>query len=221
MKKQILLSAFTLIAFISFAQKSPSFGIRGGLSSAGMRGDAVNNLQSLLDFADGMITTTDRNGFFAGAYTSIPIGKVMSIEPALYYSQKGYNMTGEFNIKGAEFIGANAKARLNTSYIDLPVILKANMNGFQVFAGPQVSYLAGADLKTTAGVFGFNLFKRTMDAKEQFNDWDASVTGGVGYQFTNGLNVMASYDYGLSKVDKDKKMEGYNRSFKIGLGMSF
>jgi hypothetical protein len=221
MKKQILLAALILTSTFSFAQVKPSFGIRGGLSSAGMRGEAVNNLQNLLDFADGMISTNDRTGFFAGAYSAIPLGSVISVEPALYYSQKGYTMTGDLNIKGAEFIGANAKANLNASYIDLPVLIKANVKGLQLFAGPQVSYLMQADLKATAGVLGFNLFNRKMDATEQFNRWDAGVTGGIGYQFANGMDIIASYDHGLSKVDADKNLESYNRSFKVGLGMSF
>ncbi|HEX8334688.1 MAG TPA: porin family protein [Segetibacter sp.] len=221
MKRQILLAALILTSTFSFAQVKPDFGIRGGLSSAGMRGEAVNNLQNLLDFADGMITTNDRLGFFAGAYSAISVSKVISIEPALYYTQKGYTMTGDLNIKGAEFIGANAKASLNASYIDLPVLIKANVKGLQLFAGPQVSYLMQADLKTTAGVLGFNLFNRKMNATEQFNRWDAGVTGGIGYQFANGINIMASYDHGLSKVDADKNLESYNRSFKVGLGMSF
>jgi hypothetical protein len=43
-----------------------------------------------------------------------------------------------------------------------------------------------------------------MDATAQFNKWDLGLTGGVGYQFTSGLNIMASYDYGLSKLDANK-----------------
>jgi hypothetical protein len=221
MKKQILLAALILTSTFSFSQVSPSFGIRGGLSSAGMRGDAVNSFNDILDFADGMITTKDRTGFFAGGYFSIPVSKVISVEPALYYSQKGYTMMGKLNIKGAEFVGANARANLNASYVDLPVVVKANIKGLQVFAGPQVSYLINADLKTTAGVLGLNLLNRTLDATEQFNRWDAGVTAGLGYQFAGGVNVTASYDYGLSKVDADRNMDSYNRSFKVGIGMSF
>ena len=60
-----------------------------------------------------------------------------------------------------------------------------------------------------------------MDATEQFNRWDAGITGGIGYQFANGLNITAAYDHGLSKADKNQNMEAYNRSFKVGLGISF
>ena len=221
MKKQNLFIILLLVSTISLAQVDTKFGIRGGVSIAGMRGESVNSLQNLLDYSNGMVTTNDRTGFYGGGYVSIPVANIISIEPALYYSQKGYNMVGELNIKGAEFIGANAKAKLNISYIDLPIVVKANISGLQMFAGPQISYLIQADLKTTAGLFGINLFNRTMDASDQFNKWDAGFTGGIGYQFSNGLNITAAYDHGLAKADADQSSNTYNRSFKVGLGMSF
>jgi len=221
MKKQILLLISITISTLTIAQLKPSFGVRGGVSSANMRGDAVNSLGNILDFANGMITTGNRTGFFAGGYAAIPLSDVMSVEPALYYSQKGYELKGGLNVKGLSFLGANAKAKLNAQYIDLPVLLKANINGFQVFAGPQVSYLMNADVRTTAGVFGVNLLNTKISATSQFSNWDAGVTGGVGYQFTNGMNAMASYDYGLTRVDANRSLNSYNRSFKVGIGMSF
>lgn len=221
MKKHILLLVCIAISSLAIAQIKPTFGVRAGLSSSGMRGDAVNSLKNSIQFANGMITTHDHTGFFAGTYASIPVSSVFSVEPALYYSQKGYQLNGDFSIKGLDFLGANAKADLNSQYIDIPVVLKANMDGFQVFAGPQVSYLVKADLKTTAGALGINLLNKTIDASSQFNRWDAGVTAGIGYQFTNGMNVMGSYDYGLTKVDANRNLNSYNRSFKVGVGFSF
>ena len=221
MRKQILLICSLALAVISFAQTTPSFGIRAGVSSASLKGDAASSLNDLLDYTDGHVTTNNHTGFFGGGYITIPVTQQFSVEPALYYTQKGYELRGELNVKGLEFLGANAKAKLTSNYIDLPVLVKGNFNGFQVFAGPQISYLAKADLRTTAGVLGFNLLNKTMDATEQFNRWDAGVTAGVGYQFKNGLNLSAAYDHGLSRADANKNMEAYNRSFKVGVGISF
>jgi hypothetical protein len=221
MKKHFLLLATLAISTITFAQIKPSFGVRAGLSSAGIRGDAADNLTSMLDFTNGMVTTSDNNGYFAGLYATIPVADMITVEPAIYYSQKGYQMRGEFAVKGMEFIGATANAKLTTNYIDIPLLLKANMDGFQFFAGPQMSYLMSADLKTTAGALGINLLNKTLDATQQFNRWDAAVTAGVGYQMTSGINLMASYEHGLSKLDANKNTDSYNRSFKVGLGISF
>lgn len=220
MKNKILLIAFTVFSIASFAQ-APQFGVRAGLASYSIKGEAAENLNNLIDFADGMITTGSRTGFFAGGYADIPLGSNFSVEPGVYYSQKGYALNGDLNLKGLEFLGANASAQLQSQYIDIPVMLKADLGGFQVFAGPQFSYLANADLAVKAGVLGFNLLNKNIDATDEFNRWDAGVTGGVGYKFSNGLNITASYDHGLSKVDKNKNLEGYNRGFKVGIGMSF
>lgn len=221
MKKKILLIFSAFISSACFSQTDPAFGIRAGLLSSGMRGDAVDNFKSLLDFTNGNVTTKDHTGFFAGAYTDISLGDGLSIEPALYYSLKGYELNGSLNIKGADFLGAGAKAVLQSQYIDIPVLLKANLGGLGIFAGPQISYLAHSDLKTTAGVLGINLLNKTMDATSQLNRWDAAVTAGISYQFTNGINVMASYDYGLSRADADKRIDAYNRAIKLGVGISF
>lgn len=221
MKKHILSLASLFLSVLSMAQTSPSVGIKAGISSAWLKGDAVNSLQSLLDYSNGMITTGNRTGFYGGASVAIPLGGVVSVEPGVYYTQKGYTMNGDLNIKGADFIGANAKAQLTSQYIDMPLLLKANVGGLEVFAGPQVSYLAKADLKTTAGVLGFNLLNRTMNATDQFNRWDAGVTGGIGYQFANGFSLSASYDHGLKKVDANQNLDSYNRSFKVGAGFRF
>src|SRR3954447_12500597 len=106
MKRQIVLLASMIVSIAAMAQVQPVFGIRGGVSSASMKGDAVNSLNSLLDFSNGAITTTGHTGFFGGAYASVPLGGAVSIEPALYYTQKGYEMNGAISIKGADFLGA-------------------------------------------------------------------------------------------------------------------
>lgn len=221
MKKQLVLAAALFISTLAMAQTQPSFGIRAGLSRAGMRGDAVTNLNNLLGFANGMITTGNRTGFFAGTYAAIPLSETITVEPALYYTQKGYALKGDLAVKGVDFLGAKATARLNMHYVDVPVLLKAHIGGFQIFGGPQVSYLAQAGLKTRAGVLGINLLNNNRNATQQFNRWDAGLTGGIGYQFANGVNVAAAYDHGLARVDANKNMNSYNRSVKVGIGFTF
>lgn len=219
MKKQILLLASVFISTLVMSQTQTSFGVRAGATSSGIRGDAVNNLQNLLNFTKGMITTSNRTGFFAGGYATIPVTNNISIEPSAYYSQKGYQLNGELGMKGVEFLGANARASLQSHYIDIPVVVKVNFNGFQIFGGPQFSYLLKADLNTTAGVLGFNILNKKMDASKQFNSTDFAFTGGVGYQLTRSINIIAAYDYGVAKVDANKNTNAYNRSVKVGLGM--
>lgn len=221
MKKQILLTAFVAVSVLATAQIKPSFGIRAGLSSSGMRGGAVNSLKDIAGFSNGMIATSRLTGFFAGGYATIPFTSVIFVEPALYFLQKGYELEAAPEVKGTGFLGAGIKAQLKAQYIDFPVVVKANIKGFQIFAGPQISYLTQADLHTTAGALGINLLNTKLNATKQLNRWDAGVTGGIGYQFAKGINVMAAYDYGLSKADANRSIQAYNQSFKIGTGITF
>jgi hypothetical protein len=219
MKKQILLLSALFASLFGMAQVAPSIGIRGGLTSAGVRGDAMANLNSLLDFTGGMLKTGNRTGFFVGPYVTLPVSEKFAIEPGLYYSQKGAALKGGLAVKAVELLGVNAHAQLNANYIDVPVLAKATFGGFQVFAGPQVSYLVQSNLKTTAGVLGINLLNKSWNVTDQFNRWDAGITGGIGYQFANGVNITAAYDHGLMRTDANKSMNSYNHAVKIGLGI--
>lgn len=222
MKKQILLLFVSVSALYASAQVTPQISVKAGLTSSGIRGEAMNNLNNLLDFTDGRVTTQNRTGFFAGVSVGIPLNEQITVEPGIYYSQKGIELNGELGIKGIEFLGANARARLQSDYIDVPILLKANLGGgLKIFAGPQVSYLASSNLKTNAGVLGINLFNNTLDASDQFNKWDMGVTGGVSYEFKNGFSISGAYDYGLSRIDANNSVNGYNSSIKVGIGIKF
>lgn len=209
------------VSSYSFAQTSPSFGIKAGVTSAGIRGDAIGSLEQLLGFTNGMVYKSNHTGFFVGVNTAIPLGENFSVEPGLYFSQKGEEIRGQLNGKVGDVMGVSAKAVLQSNYIDLPVLLKANVGGLQIFAGPQVSYLANADLKTSAGVLGINLLNKKIDASSLLNKWDAAVTGGIGYQFINGINLSAGYDYGLLKADANRNAAAFNHTIKVGIGMNF
>ena len=209
------------VSSLGFAQTTPTFGVKAGFASSGIRGESMDNLNKLLDFTNGMATRTNNTGFFVGVNSSIPIGENFFVEPGIYYTQKGSQINGKLNGKVGDIIGVSAKSVLQANYIDVPLILKANVGGFQLFAGPQISYLTDAHLKTSAGVLGINLISNTIDASSVLNKWDAAITGGIGYQFTNGMNIMASYDYGLLKADANRNTAAYNQSVKVGIGINF
>ena len=217
-----ILIALTILSTHSYAQSAVQYGLRGGVTVANLQGDAVNNLNKLFDLSKGFIQTSSRTGFYAGGYVNLPLGDIISIEPGLYYAQKGYIMKGDLSIKSIDFLSANAKAELQSSYIDAPFIIRANLaKGLQVFAGPQVSYLVRNNLQLNAGALGLSLFKKNMDVTDNFKKWDAGLTGGIAYQFNTGFNLQASYYYGLSKVDANSNFKSYNNVIKVGIGFTF
>lgn len=230
MKKLFLLPLVIFITTLSFAQKkfhtqsqapsTVSFGVKAGISSSGIRGEAANKFNDLVDLAGGTFTTKNVTGFFAGGFATIPVTPGLSLEPGVYYSEKGYEMTGQLNSKGLGFLSAGGTAKLGLDYIDVPVLLKVDVGGLQLFAGPQFSYLSKANLHSTAGLLGINLLNNDKDVTSSFNGFDVGVTGGIGYTFSKGITLSASYDYGLSKIDANQNTKAYNNSIKVGLCVS-
>lgn len=220
MKKIFTLIVLLVAGIAGFSQVKTGFS--AGLSNARWKGDAMMNLNDLMEFSNGMVTTRPVNGIYAGGFVEMPLGGVFSIQPGVYYTQKGYELRGELTGKNLGFLGAGAGATVRSHYIDVPVVIKAEVaKGLQLYAGPQLSYLVKNNLKVDAGVLGISLFKRNIDITEQFNKADFGITGGASYTFDNGFSVNAGYDHGLTPLDKNNMTETYNRAFKVGIGFRF
>jgi Outer membrane protein beta-barrel domain len=198
------------------------YGVTAGVNMANWQGDAVKSLNSIVNVTNGYLTTKGRTGFHVGGYVSIPVGEKFSIEPGLQYSQKGYAIKGNIDIPALKFIGANAGAQVQSHYIDVPLLVRAEVaKGFSVYAGPQFSYLVKNNLRVDAGVLGISLFTRNLDITDKFKRFDAGIAAGARYQFASGFHVQAGYDYGLSRVDANSSFKSYNRVVKVGVGFEF
>lgn len=221
MKKLFTLTiASCLLAFTGFAQTS--FGVKAGVNSSSWKGAATNSLNDLLSATNGYLTSGSRTGFYAGGYAELPIAPGFSVQPGVYYSQKGYQLRGDLAISKIDMLGAGATATLQSHYIDMPVLLKAEVaHGLQLFAGPQLSYLVKNNLNVRAGALGFDLLNTNIDVTNQFKKVDMSLVGGASYTFDNGFSVEAGYDHGLSRVDKNSNFKSFNRTFKVGVGFRF
>ena len=199
-----------------------SFGVRSGVNFSKWDGQDLQIINDLLDKTDGYAYTKGTRGMHIGGYASIPISETFTFEPGIEYSKKGYSIKGDFQIPVLKYLGINARAQVQSHYIDMPLVIKANVyKGFNVYAGPQVSYLVRSTLNAKVGVLGITLFNRGFGITERFNKVDMGLTGGVGYQFDNGLNIQAGYDYGLSKLDKKDNYDAYNRVVKVSVGYTF
>jgi len=217
--KNKILHVLSLFFITSVSAQSVQYGIAAGIGSYSIKGDATTNLKQVFDFANGMVTTGPVMGYYAGGFAAIPLSNHLSTETGLYYSTKGYALQGSYTVKGIDILSADVNAKLQSAYIEMPLLLKADFNGLLLFAGPQLSYLTNAAIKTSAGIAGFNLFHNSADITNQLNRWDIGITGGIGYQFSNGIRITAAYDRGLSKVDAGQQLQSHNEGFRIGMGI--
>ena len=221
MKHKLTLAAIAVI-IMSSTKAQITYGVQAGVSIANWKGDALQSLNNVVDLSNGIITTKSKTGFTVGGYVNIPVSNKISFEPGLQYSQKGYTMQGNLKIDALKFLGANASAKVEANYIDVPLVLKAEVaKGLSIYAGPQLSYLVKNNLHLNAGVLGISLYNNKIDITDNFNRVDMGIAGGIGYKFDNGFNIKAGYDYGLSKLDKNNTFKAYNRVAKITVGFSF
>jgi hypothetical protein len=224
MKKIFFVFSLALLGFISgpASAQQISIGVKGGYNHATWQGDAVESLNSLVSLTNGYGNTTAWAGFHVGGYVRIPVSPVFSIEPGAYYSQKGMQLTGEFSSEQLDFLNLKATITDKADYIDVPLLAKVFVaEGLHFYAGPQVSFLVSNKVNTRASVIGFNVLNRDLDYDSPFRKTDVGVVGGVGYRFTNGLNLNAGYDYGLNTVDKNGNFDTFNHVVKISAGFEF
>lgn len=127
--KRLLLSATIIVLAIgnSYAQKARdvfSLGIKVG-----------SNYSNVFDSQGDKFVAEGKYGLAAGAFLSLPIGKIIGIQPEVIYSEKGFKATGSF-------LGSNYSATRTTTYIDVPILLAVKPTNFlTVLAGPQYSFL--------------------------------------------------------------------------------
>lgn len=199
-----------------------TYGVGAGLNHSSWKGDAVGSLENLVDLTKGMVTAQPRNSVYFGGFAEMPLGGNISLQPGIYYSQKGYMLKANLLGDKFNFLGVNARAQLQSHYIDIPLVLKAEVaKGLQIYAGPQLSYLVKNNVKMDAGLLGVSLVNTKMDVTNNFNRADVAITGGAMYTFDNGFFINAGYDHGLSRLDKNSTFKSYNRTVKAGIGFRF
>ncbi|GAA0880544.1 hypothetical protein GCM10009119_35140 [Algoriphagus jejuensis] len=192
MKKYLLLFSLAFLTAAA-ANAQSGVGIRGGANFFNFGGSDVSEA----DY-------TNRAGFHAGIYASLLGEGAIAIEPGVFYSIKGTQNDD----------GLNSRAVLD--YVDVPILLRLKVGeGFNFFAGPQISFLTKSKFE---GDIGDSTFSFDSDAVKET---DAGLVFGLGYNLPQGFNVQGSYDLGMTPVFKDSDADIYNRGFKISLGYTF
>ena len=219
MKKTAIILFAALFIFALQAQAQVRGGVRAGLNMATWGGDAVGSFSDMMN-ATGYMKSEMRPGLHAGAYLRVPLNNVVSLEPGLYYSGKGMQITQTFETNS--IIKPRATINNNSHYIEMPVLLRFNVGpGFQVYAGPQLSYLVENRVRAEAGILGLS-YEHEWKVDPGLRKADFGITGGLGYEFAGGINLQAGYEYGLSSLDEGKSnVDAYNRVIKVSLGYTF
>jgi hypothetical protein len=103
------------------------------------------NSSNLYDTKSENFENDPKLGLAFGGFLSIPLGKVIGLQPELMYSQKGYKGSGNILVADYEYTR-------KTDYIDVPLQLQIKPAPFlTLLAGPQFSFLISKGIDFDAG----------------------------------------------------------------------
>lgn len=221
MKTRILTIVLGLVAVLttSVQAQNVSVGLKAGLNVASWRGDAVSSFTDAFE-ESGAITQEYLPGFHVGGFVQLPLGQGVSLEPGLYYSQKGTRLSQR--LVTDDFLKVKAELTDRTHYIEMPLLLNlTTAGGFQLYGGPQLAYLVKNEVDLNAGLFGLSMGQE-FDYDPGLRSFDFGLLAGLGYEFTNGVRLGAAYEHGLSSLDEGRKnVDAYNQAVKVSLGYRF
>jgi hypothetical protein len=159
---------------------------RKNKATAGIK--AGYNLSSVI--IDGASQPTKLHGFHIGIYGESYIGKYLSVQPEILYSQQGYKITDE-----------DGTFTQKIDYINIPLMLKIYpVKSFFLEVGPQVGFsISHKETYETARIFG----NTSNELAPSSFDWGANL--GAGFKSDAGLSFGARYHIGQKDIyDKNK-----------------
>ncbi|RKD20094.1 hypothetical protein BCY91_00245 [Pelobium manganitolerans] len=210
--KKLFIAAFALLvvgkanAQETTSTNGPTFGIKAGA-----------NFANIIKTDDSDFKTDVNTGFNAGAFINIPIVDRLSFQPEVMFSQKG------FKSERTGILGDGTLTQ-TTNWIEVPILAKITpANGFNVYLGPQVSFLTRTKTKYE-GTFTSAQQTKYEDDADKFKK---SIVGGVlgaGFDITKNISINARYNLDFQKNNEDGTTETpafKNQVWSAGLALQF
>jgi hypothetical protein len=192
MKRLFLVSVFAVIAVSSFAQLTFDLGVKGG----------VNFSKISLDVEDYSAESVTKTHF--GAFARIG-GKRLFIQPELYFSGKGGDVTSDIMETAASF---------DYKTMDIPVLL-----GYKLIDRKTI------DLNVLAGPIFSNITSENVDG-DNLADKSFYEDNYYGIQYGLSIDILfltfgARMENGLNDFYKQSETSGKNQNFMISVGFRF
>ena len=188
----LLILLFTLSTSTKAQDSNPiRFGIKAGV-----------NFSNLYSKDDG--DTKMKTGFNVGVFSKLPLSNHIAIQPELYYTAKGAEIT--YN---NTFVDGTAGFHLN--YIEVPLLIVGNITEFvNVHAGPYAAFLISGKVKNESNVSLFD-FEENLDT-EDYNTFEAGLAVGAGIDI-KAFSIGLRYNHGFTNVGKERTFLGTSYTF--------
>lgn len=199
-------------------------GLSIGISSGRWLGDSdqfAKDLSNEMNKEDGfsgfLFNNKSRIGFSLGILVDCQVKKAFSIQPEIYFIQKGAKFSGSGNITvddgwDSYTFAVEEDIIIQTDYIDLLVLAKYYLSKSSVkpylLAGPGIGYLISSKMKVKVTIEDES--DSQSEKYEGFKKIDANFSFGAGLDFVETIRLDIRYQFGLIPVLKDEHSDGYN-----------
>lgn len=166
-------------------------GVKGGVNFSTLYAHDADNTKVL-------------TGFHLGVFGKLPIAGMVSIQPELYYTTKGAEVTYDNLFSPGE-------VRYSFNYLELPLLLMVNVTpNFNIHAGPFASFLINGKVKHLSNVSLFD-FEDNLDTSD-YNRLDTGIALGLGIDVAS-ISLGIRYNLGLNTIGKEKSFLGTSYTF--------
>jgi outer membrane protein with beta-barrel domain len=183
-------------------------GVKGGVNLATWGGSDVGLFEAACS-----CNNTTRTAFVAGGFVSFDLGRVVRLQPELYYIGKGTKI----EVSGAA-------ATINVSYLEVPVLLVVapRVQGTihpTIFGGGALGVKVGCSLSAS----GASVSCSSASFPTKSLDYGFVFGGGLGFALGSGEALIdGRFNLGLAKVlDTNPSLSLNHRGLAIMAGYSF
>ena len=173
------------------------------------------NLSNVYDTQGDDFVADSKYGLAAGAFLSIPLGKVFGLQPEVLYSEKGFKSTGSL-------LGTTYSLERSTSFVDVPLLLAIKpVNLVTILVGPQYSFLLNKKNSFTGGTTTAE--QQKLFETDNIRKNVLSFTGGADINLSNFvIGLRANYDTQNNNGDGTSTTPRYkNAWYQATVGIRF
>ena len=175
--------AISMITFNHAQAQYAKAGIKGGLNLSNLYVNEADDDKA-------------RIGWHAGFYGQLFASEAFAIQPEVNFSTKGTGVTRIDNNS------ARYESNFNLSYIDIPVLAVFKLGEVaEIHAGAYWAYLLGAEIRNNDRNPD-NEF--TTQDRDNFDDWDYGLVGGIGFNLGPAAQLGVRYNYGLNEIAESR-----------------
>ena len=198
MKRPIIAVAIGFL-FTADSSAQVGFGIKGGINFATPGGADVASI------------VKSRTGFAAGGYLEVSLPLLLTIQPEILYTTKGFKMEQNVTQLGQTY---SSNSTNTYSYLEIPVLVKYSLPvpivKPSLYVGPEVGFLLSA--KNTYQATGIP--STDDDIKSSITNTDfGAVFGASAHLLVADFDVR--YTFGLKTTDNSNRAKLYNRVWSI------